>query len=923
MYLPYGNSQLSRMRKLYYLASTIFCLIALSLIAPKEKEISHRSYEEGESAIGRAEWELARLADPATGRIPPGIRAKELAFAATLPKMDESVLRMDPQFQFRGPVNLGGRTRALAIDVTDENIIIVGSANGGLWRSVNGGVTWNRVSSLSGTQSITWLAQDTRPGKTNIWYYSTGEAIGSSASGGRAYYLGNGLFKSVDGGITWNQIASTASNTPASFDNVWDLSWRVALDPSDTVNDVVYVATYGAIWRSNNGGTNWTVQRGNASGSAFSYFTDVDVATTGVVYATLSSDGPQRGVWRKAPTGAWTNITPPTWTDTINRVVIGINPSNENEVYFLGETPHIGKMTTNWQGDQEWNSLWKYTYVSGDGSGAGGVWTDLSAQIPYDGSELGNFNCQGGYDLIVKVHPTQPNVVFIGGTNLYRSIDGFTSDSNTVLIGGYDPATTIPYYLSYANHHSDQHNIAFLPSNPSVMYQANDGGMYKTNDCMASTVSWIDLNNGYRTGQFYTIALDHGTPGDDQVMGGTQDYGTWLTYTSNNQTPWHHVGLGDGAYCAMDNGHQFYYTSRQQGRLVKTAINASGIITGYNRIDPATGGDVDYLFINPFVLDPNNNDVMYWVAGKTVWRNDSLTSIPLSGDWNKISTGWFMFPDSVTYANAYITALAVSNQPAHRVYYGTSNRYLYKVDNANTMTPVTTEITNAAFPSSGYISCIAVDPMNADRILVVFSNYQVYSLYLSTDGGVTFSKSAGNLEVNSVGTGNGPSLRWASIVPVSGGYVYLIGASTGLYATTRLNGLSTVWTQMAPSQIGNLVTDMMDYRISDGRVVIGTHGGGVFSTTLTDTILTALERPMVNADNVKVYPNPAADYLMISTDESLADDQITVFDLNGREVYRQRLGSRSMRIDVSTWSSGVYYVRIGTDRSIVKKVMVQ
>src|SRR6185295_15365395 len=120
------------------------------------------------------------------------------------------------------------------------------------------------------------------------------------------------------------------------------------------------------------------------------------------------------------------------------------------------------------------------TYISGDGSGAGGSWQNLSANLPYDGSLFGNFNSQGGYDLVVSVHPNRPNTVFIGGTNIFRSTDGFTTSNNTTVIGGYDPASSYPFYTSYLNHHSDQHGIAFLPSNPDMMIQVNDGGIYKT-----------------------------------------------------------------------------------------------------------------------------------------------------------------------------------------------------------------------------------------------------------------------------------------------------------------------------------------------------------------------------------------------------------------------------------------------------------
>src|SRR6185436_153354 len=133
-----------------------------------------------DDAEARYNWELARLADPSTGKIPDHIRADELEFAASLPKMQSlpgafGRFASTSNFVSRGPWNVGGRTRAIAVDVTNENIIFAGSVNGGLWRSTDGGATWTRVSPMNQNPSVTWIEQDKRPGHTNTWYYSSGE----------------------------------------------------------------------------------------------------------------------------------------------------------------------------------------------------------------------------------------------------------------------------------------------------------------------------------------------------------------------------------------------------------------------------------------------------------------------------------------------------------------------------------------------------------------------------------------------------------------------------------------------------------------------------------------------------------------------------------------------------------------------------
>src|SRR5205085_2277462 len=108
----------------------------------------------------------------------------------------------DYSWQWRGPYNIGGRTLALAADIAGEDTLLAGGVSGGLWRSTNGGTSWTRTTTLSQLPSVSSIVQDVRPGKTNNWYYGTGELVGASPSAGGAYYDGDGIFKSTDNGHT-------------------------------------------------------------------------------------------------------------------------------------------------------------------------------------------------------------------------------------------------------------------------------------------------------------------------------------------------------------------------------------------------------------------------------------------------------------------------------------------------------------------------------------------------------------------------------------------------------------------------------------------------------------------------------------------------------------------------------------------------
>ena len=914
---------------------TIYFCIAFSIAALGYMAYTQpsKNKREGQSAStagmevdaqNRMKWELKRLADPLTGKIPDNIRQKELAFAATLPN-DAQGLSSDRSaltIVNRGPWNVGGRTRAFGIDVANENRLLAGSCSGGMWLSANGGSTWNMTNTLSQLKNATCLIQDKRPNHQNVWYYGSGDANGASASGGGSYYLGDGLFISVDSGVTWQSLASTAGGVAQSFSIGWQLVWNLANDmsASDSITEI-YAATYGAIMRSVNGGTSWTaVQGGN------SYFTDVAVTTTGVVYTAMSDDGTQKGIWRSTNGTAFSKITPSDFPTAYNRITMGINPSNENEIYFLANTPDFGKVTYNYLGDPEWNSLWKYTYVSGNGDSAGGIWQDLSVNLPATGGPFDKWTVQGSYDMVVRVKPNEPNTVFIGGTNLYRSTSGFQDSTNTTFIGGYEQGTALPVVNSYANHHSDQHCLEFLPSNPNIMLSANDGGVFKTLDNTLGTVAWQPLNNGYLTTMFYTIAIDHATPGDDIIIAGAQDNGTWFINNPSPTAPWFHAHGGDGSYCAIADNKSNYYFSIQNAKMVKATCDANGNKTAFTRIDPI--GMENPEFINPFVLDPNNNNLMYLAGGKYLWRNDDLSGIALTSNWDSINTNWVKLPDSVATAGAVVTAVAVCKTPLNRVYYGTDKKKVYRLDNANTVLPSPVDITSTTsgslFPASGNVSCIAADPTDGDKLVVTFSNYNVYSMFYSVNAGLTWAKCAGNLEQTSSGSGSGPSIRWIKILPVADGKVYLAGTSTGLYATDTLKGLATVWVQLGINTIGNAVCEMIETRTSDGLVVIATNITSVNDIVSVDDIAAA--KSDLKLSN---YPNP---FIQTTTiDFFLAKKTsvtIQIWDECGRLIQTlvngtMQEGKHSVIFDRNSLKAGIYYYSLtaGTKRKTNKMVI--
>jgi hypothetical protein len=359
-------------------------------------------------------------------------------------------------------------------------------------------------------------------------------------------------------------------------------------------------------------------------------------------------------------------------------------------------------------------------------------------------------------------------------------------------------------------------------------------------------VLWTDLNNGYFTTQFYTVCQFRSPDEASEttfLAGGMQDNGTWGTTSGSVTDSWTEILGGDGSFCSVTNNATddgtSWYLSLQNGSVYRRGYDSSENLQAFDQVDPS--GASGQLFVNPFVLDPSEADVMYYPAGQNLWRKTNLENNPsrtvAPGEWEELT-------NAQVPSNHTITALGVSSSNVENVlYYGTDytagtgeSGKVYRIPNANTVTAGSsspTEVTGSGFPGGGYVSSIAVDPSDSDDVMVVFSNYDVTSIFYSTDGGSNWTNVEGNLEGSSDGFGGttGPSVRSAAILPQPGlnQTTYYVGTSVGLYSTMSLDGSNTSWTQEGGTTIGDVVVDQVQARASDGRVVVGTHANGTYS----------------------------------------------------------------------------------------------
>ncbi len=805
--------------------------------------------EKTESKVARGDYFFQIMRDPATDRIPRNIRARELSYAKNLPTIrdiNRQQKAKDPSFQaadyiwdFAGPVDVGGRTRALGIDRRNSNIILAGGVSGGLWKSTDGGTTWTLKTPDFQSLSVTSLAQD--PLAPDTWYYGSGEFIGNSAGATGAPYFGTGIYKSTDNGESWNRLSGT-SDTDVRFDSEYDFISRVVVSP--TSSSVFFASNGFGVYRSTDG-QNFTADPVIGS-ERNQIYADVAVASDGTVAAAISARTFEAGSGTHNPgifisnsdgaSGSWTEITPSTFPSNYGRSVLAFAPSNPDILYVL---THVSTQADRTQEDVR---LHKIDLNAGTSE-------DRSDNIPEFDGDSGDFWTQNGYDLDIAVKPDDENFILIGGTNLFRGRNGFASlpsggydgsdesQKDEYWVGGYNKDRTFSLYPS---HHPDQHITAFDPGNSNRMISGHDGGLSVTADITAAPVSWSDLDEGYTTSQYYSAAIPGGDD-DERLIGGMQDNGSpFFRFNGDqSQSTSNDISFGDGGYSFFTPGNIF--VSRQGGQVIRYNVDPTGEPVGssFRFVHPSTA--TGPLFIHPYVIDPNDETIMYYPSTdengtpgdqsddkSVIFRNTQLELIT-NQNGSGTSTGWEELSNVDMPLGYNITALAVSNSPANILYYGGSSDdqppVLKRLNSANSANDGEAEVSPAGTPDGAYIKNIAINPANAEEVLLVMSNYNITGLYHTTDGGSSWTPVEGNLTGS---TNPGPSLRSAVIIPAESGTMYVLGTSTGVYSTQTLDGSNTSWGQEGLNKIGFAVTEHLDSRISDGDIAAGTHGLGMF-----------------------------------------------------------------------------------------------
>jgi photosystem II stability/assembly factor-like uncharacterized protein len=666
-----------------------------------------------------------------------------------------------------GPGNIGGRTRSIVPHPSNPNVVWAASVGGGIWRTDNAGASWRPLDDMMANLAVTSVALD--PTNPNILYAGTGEGFGNGDA-----IRGAGIFMTTDG-LTWRQLAASA---------FMDHVNRVAIS-SD--GQVVLVATRNGIYRSTDPArAQWPNIFASPTAIVLFHPTDPKLAIAGGFSgdAYVSTDAGQ------------------TWT----AATIG---GGRVELTYARANPSVVYASVDAQGGQIWRST------------DGGLTYTQSAATK-NGRPVRYLGDQGWYgNAIWAGDANDSDLVIVGGIDLWRSTDAGATliDIST----WYDPNSA----------HADHHSIVSADASGQRVFFGNDGGIYRADDIrtvgndptLPRVHGWVKLVNDYAVTQFYSGAVNNAS---GIVIGGAQDNGTIRFDPATGPQAWTTMFGGDGGWCAADQKDPttFYGEYVFLSLHRSTDAGASAEYISGNFFNPATNQwdwkpvpftiadaqNQQALFIAPFVLDPNDSNVIL-AGGMSLWRTrDAKTpTTDNSGpSWERIKLS----------AGSPISALTIASQNSSVVWVGHADGQVYVTKNASAAVPTWTRVgAGGTYPlPSRYCTSITIDQQVIDTVYVTFNGFARDNVWRTTDGGVAWTNIASSLPEAPV--------RTLAVHPTNAAYLYL-GTEVGVFASA--DG-GTTWSPTNQGPTNCSVDSLFWMRTT---LVCATHGRGMFSLDLS------------------------------------------------------------------------------------------
>lgn len=485
-----------------------------------------------------------------------------------------------------GPNDMGGRTRAILFDKDNPAKMFAASVSGGIFVSNNAGQSWQPANDFLNNLAFVSLAQSS----DGSIYAGTGEGMYYFASGtGTGGILGDGIYKSTDGGQTFTQLAST---DPATNPNQgWGAVGKLGVDPNN--GNRIYAATSNGFKISEDAGQTWT---NVFSGSTLCR--DFVVTPSGAIWV---KNGNRIYKSPNGDIGSYTELTTVSGDietnifRTFNRSRIAVSPEDENYAYVIVT-------------DQ---NRFDRAYQTTDG---GQTWRTIGERHEL----LNPHRTQGTFNNALTVDPLNKERIIVGGVELWEWSER----------GGWQQIASLSRASSMFYVHADNHELRWHPTNKSQLWIGNDGGLFVTRN---SGISFTEMNKGYATIQFYR--MDVGL--NNELLGGTQDNGTIFvnpnsvlpqsgTRTSGILLPSGVTVDGDGGYAELSHlDPNVHFKAMQYGRLGRSIDGGENFADFYsfrvrgNRFNDFAASFAD--FVTPFVMheqlyDPLSGDSIAFVA---------------------------------------------------------------------------------------------------------------------------------------------------------------------------------------------------------------------------------------------------------------------------------------------------------------------
>jgi len=731
---------------------------------------------------------------------------------------------IDGSWTAQGPGNIGGRFNCVVVHPEDELTIMAGSAAGGIFKTTDNGFSWYPVADEFAYLAIGCITYD--PTNSDIVYAGTGDPNISGLP-----HVGNGIYKSLDGGETWEHKGLVNQRIIS----------RIVVNPLD--NSEVFVGTMGlpfdrnddrGLYKSSDGGDTWEqVHYVNDESGVIDLLMNPSKPDTLFVamWNRIRNNqeslvhGPDAKVWRSVDAGdTWEVLENGLPQDTSSRIGLAMSGSNFNHIFAL----YVG---TDYQ--------IKGLYRSAD---AGENWEDLNWDFDLMNNALGGF---GWYFGQIRVNPWNEDHITILGVDMYSTFDG-----------GDTWQSTVPPWWDYSVH-ADKHDMTYVDENSIII--ATDGGLYRSDDNMQT---WNDIENIQNT-QFYRIGINPHSPG--VYTGGAQDNGT-TTGNLNVVNEWFRDYGGDGFQPIYDPEiSDYWYTGTQNGNLV--FFDGSD----WNGFTDGIDSDDRNNWDTPIIMSAHSSEVLY-TATHRVYEN---TNAPWSL-WNPISED---LTDGVIFGSRFhtITTLGESRVDANILYAGTTDANVWRTTNSGAdWTNITGDLPER------YVTNVKTSPTDPNVVYVTLSGYKdndnTPHVFRSDDLGDSWIDISGDL----------PDLP-INHIEVHSDDKLVIATDFGVYATSDAG---QVWERIGNNMPLIPVFDIEIDTIQD-VLVAGTFARSIMTFPLDsifqEPIVTDI--PRVPLSSIQVFPNPVEDKLKL---QGVIEGPILVFDLSGKIVLQTRWSGKAI-----------------------------